>query len=63
MQKYKEARKNIKKVMSEERGQAYTELYQKINTKEGENDISMISLIDFLCRTKRSRTNGDNVKP
>jgi hypothetical protein len=39
IQKYKEARRNAKKVVSEARGQAYTELYRKLDTKEGENDV------------------------
>jgi hypothetical protein len=39
IQKYKEARRNAKKVMSEAKSQAYTELYQKLDTKEGENDV------------------------
>jgi hypothetical protein len=37
--KYKETRRNIKKSVSEARGQAYAELYQKLDTKEGENDV------------------------
>jgi hypothetical protein len=39
IQKYKEARRNAKKVVSEARGRAYTELYQKLDTKECENDV------------------------
>jgi hypothetical protein len=39
IQKYKEARRNAKKTVSEARGQTYTELYQKLDTKEGENDV------------------------
>jgi hypothetical protein len=39
IQKYKKARKNANKDVSEVRGQAYTELYQKLDTKEGENDV------------------------
>jgi hypothetical protein len=34
-----QARRNAKKAVSEARGQAYTELYRKLDTKEGENDI------------------------
>jgi hypothetical protein len=37
--KYKEARRNAKKTVSEARGQTYTELYRKLDTKEGENDV------------------------
>jgi hypothetical protein len=33
IQKYKEARRNAKKAVSEARGQAYTELYRKLDTK------------------------------
>jgi hypothetical protein len=36
---YKEASRNAKKTMREARGHAYMELYQKLNTKEGENDV------------------------
>jgi hypothetical protein len=39
IQKCKEARRNAKKAMSESRGQAYAELYQKLDTKKGENDV------------------------
>jgi hypothetical protein len=39
IQKYKEARRNTKKFVSESRGQAYAELYRKLDTKEGENDV------------------------
>jgi hypothetical protein len=39
IQKYKEAGRNTKKAVSEARGQAYTELYRKLNTKETENDV------------------------
>jgi hypothetical protein len=39
IQKYKEARRNAKKAVSEAGGRAYTELYRKLDTKEGENDV------------------------
>jgi hypothetical protein len=39
IQKYKEARINAKKVVSEAKGRAYAELYRKLNMKEGENDV------------------------
>jgi hypothetical protein len=39
IKKYKEARRNAKKAVSEARCQAYTELYQKLDTKESENDV------------------------
>jgi hypothetical protein len=39
IQKYKKARRNAKNVVSEVRGQAYMEMYRKLDTKEGENDV------------------------
>jgi hypothetical protein len=33
IQKYKETRRNTKKAVTEARGQAYTELYRKLDTK------------------------------
>jgi Zn ribbon nucleic-acid-binding protein len=39
IQKYKETRRNTKKTVCEARVQAYTELYRKLDTKEGENDV------------------------
>jgi Reverse transcriptase (RNA-dependent DNA polymerase) len=39
IQKYKEASRNTKKAVREARGQAYTELYRKLYTKEGENVV------------------------
>jgi hypothetical protein len=39
IQKYKKARRNAKKIVSEARGQPYTELYRKLDTKEGKNDV------------------------
>jgi hypothetical protein len=42
MKTYKTTKKleeNAKKVMSEARGQTYTKLYRKLDTKEGENDV------------------------
>jgi hypothetical protein len=39
IQKYKEARRNAKKAVSEARGQTYTELYRKLDTKDGANDV------------------------
>jgi hypothetical protein len=39
IQKYKEASRNTNKVVSEERGQTYAELYWKLNTKESKNDV------------------------
>jgi hypothetical protein len=37
--KYKEARRNTKKSMSEARGQTNAEMYRKLDTKDGENDV------------------------
>ncbi|KAJ1702349.1 hypothetical protein LUZ63_002128 [Rhynchospora breviuscula] len=42
-QKYKLAKKNAKKAVSEARGRAYENLYQKLSTKEGEKDIYKIA--------------------
>jgi Zn ribbon nucleic-acid-binding protein len=39
IQKYKEARRNTKKSMSEVRGQTYAELYRKLDTKDDENNV------------------------
>ncbi|XP_078164538.1 uncharacterized protein LOC144559394 [Carex rostrata] len=49
IQKYKAAKKKAKKAVSEARGRAYEELYQKLRTKEGENDIYRIAK---LCERK-----------
>jgi hypothetical protein len=43
IQKYKEIRRNTKKTVSEVRVQAYAELYRKLDTKEGENDVYKIT--------------------
>jgi hypothetical protein len=43
IQKYKAAKKNAKKAVSEARGRAYEDLYQKRRTKEGEKDIYRIT--------------------
>ena len=40
MEKYKVAKKAAKRAVSEARGRAYEDLYQRLNTKEGERDIS-----------------------
>jgi hypothetical protein len=39
IQKYKETRRNAKKAVSEAMGRVYTELYRKLDTKEGENNV------------------------
>jgi hypothetical protein len=43
--KYKEARKNAMKAVSEANDRAYTELYRKLDTKEGENDVYKMTKI------------------
>jgi hypothetical protein len=43
--KYKEARRNAKKAVSEARDRAYTELYRKLDTKEDENDVYKMTKI------------------
>jgi len=45
IQKYKAAKKNAKKAVSEARGRAYEDLYQKLSTKEGEKDIYRIATL------------------
>ena len=39
IEKYKVAKKTAKRAMNESKGQAYEDLYQRLSTKEGENDI------------------------
>jgi TRAP-type mannitol/chloroaromatic compound transport system substrate-binding protein len=39
IQKYKKLRRNAKKIMSEARCQIYAELYQKLDTKDDENNV------------------------
>ena len=39
IEKYKVANKTAKRAVGEAKGQAYEGLYQRLNTKEGENDI------------------------
>jgi hypothetical protein len=39
IQKYKEARRNTQKTVSKVRDQTYTELYQKLDMQDGENDV------------------------
>lgn len=42
LEKYKVAKKAAKRAVSEARGRAYEDLYQRLNTKEGERDIYKI---------------------
>ena len=39
IEKYKVAKKNAKRAVSEAKGRAYEDLYQRLSTKEGEKDI------------------------
>ncbi|XP_071680209.1 uncharacterized protein [Lolium perenne] len=39
MEKYKVTKKDAKQAVSEARGRAYEDLYQRLNMKEGERDI------------------------
>ena len=39
VQKYKSAKKNAKRAVSETKGRAYEDLYQKLSTKEGEKNV------------------------
>uniref|UniRef100_A0A0A9CZY4 Uncharacterized protein n=1 Tax=Arundo donax TaxID=35708 RepID=A0A0A9CZY4_ARUDO len=45
VKKYKVAKKTAKRVVSETRGWAYEDLYQRLNTKEGESDIYKMAKI------------------
>lgn len=45
IEKYKVAKKNAKRAMSEARGRAYEDLYQRLSTKEGEKDVSKMAKI------------------
>jgi hypothetical protein len=46
VERYKVAKKTVKRAVSEARGQMYDGLYQRLDTKEGEKDI---------CRMAKSR--------
>jgi hypothetical protein len=39
VERYKVAKKTVKRMVSEVRGKMYDKLYQWLNTKEGEKDI------------------------
>ena len=45
MEKYKEAKKASKRAVSEARGRAYEDLYQRLIMKEGERDIYKMAKI------------------
>jgi len=52
VQKYKSAKKNAKRAVSEARGRAYEDLYQKLSTKEGEKNV-------YKMTTLRERNTRD----
>jgi hypothetical protein len=43
IERYKVAKKTTKRTVSEERGRMYDRLYQRLGTKEWENDIYMMT--------------------
>jgi hypothetical protein len=45
IEKYKMAKKATKRVVSEARGRAYEDLYQRLDTREGEKDIYKMAKI------------------
>ena len=45
IEKYKLAKKAAKRAVSEARGRAYEDLYQRLDTKEGERDIYKMAKI------------------
>jgi SUMO ligase MMS21 Smc5/6 complex component len=51
MVKYKEAKKNARRVMNEARGRAYDELYERLGTKEGKKYIYKMAKIRD-CKTR-----------
>jgi uncharacterized protein YjhX (UPF0386 family) len=51
IQNYKKVKRNTKKTVSKERGQAYAELYRKLDMKEGENIIYKMAKL----REKKTR--------
>uniref|UniRef100_A0A8I6Z2Q1 Uncharacterized protein n=1 Tax=Hordeum vulgare subsp. vulgare TaxID=112509 RepID=A0A8I6Z2Q1_HORVV len=55
MEKYKVAKKAAKRAMSEARGRAYEDLYQRLNTKEGKRDIYKMAKI----RERKTRDVGE----
>uniref|UniRef100_A0A8I6Y6K2 Reverse transcriptase domain-containing protein n=1 Tax=Hordeum vulgare subsp. vulgare TaxID=112509 RepID=A0A8I6Y6K2_HORVV len=55
MEKYKATKKTAKQAMSEVRGRAYEDLYQCLNTKEGERDIYKMAKI----RERKMRDVGE----
>uniref|UniRef100_A0A8I6YAQ5 Reverse transcriptase domain-containing protein n=1 Tax=Hordeum vulgare subsp. vulgare TaxID=112509 RepID=A0A8I6YAQ5_HORVV len=55
MEKYKVAKKAAKRAVSEARGRAHEDLYQRLNTKEGERDIYKMAKI----RERKTRDVGE----
>uniref|UniRef100_A0A8I6Z2Z9 Reverse transcriptase domain-containing protein n=1 Tax=Hordeum vulgare subsp. vulgare TaxID=112509 RepID=A0A8I6Z2Z9_HORVV len=55
MEKYKVAKMAAKRAVSEARGRAYEDLYQRLNTKEGERDIYKMAKI----RERKTRDVGE----
>ena len=51
MHMYKVAKKTAKRAVSEARGRAYEDLYQRLSTKEGEKDVYRIARL----RERRTR--------
>ena len=45
IEKYKVAKKAAKRAVSDARGRTYEDLYQHLNTKEGERDICKMAKI------------------
>jgi hypothetical protein len=44
-ERYKDAKKTAKRAVSEAKGRVYDDLYQRLSTKEGENDIYKMARI------------------
>jgi predicted helicase len=45
IERYKLAKKTVNRAMSEAKGRAYDDLYQRLSTKEGEKDVYKIAWI------------------
>jgi hypothetical protein len=44
-ERYKDAKKTAKRAVSEAKGRVYDDLYQRLSTKEGENDVYKMARI------------------
>jgi hypothetical protein len=74
VERYKVAKKTAKRVVSEARGRKYDGLYQRLGTKEGENDIYRMAksgerktrdIIQVKCikdKTERLLTKNEDIK-